>query len=183
MRARIAAVIRRPERKTIWRRSLGVASALALAWFAVTAGGVGASTPAKASGAAVEPAADEAPGYAVEDFNYPEADKILEEQGILLKRGDGHILLAECGATDLLEIYTRTNNKVCFRVTGNTGFLTLEITSVYGVKTNAYDAALDLTTGTEEAHEDIPANTWEGVGEVDDPEGRDYTLVEIRTSK
>ena len=55
--------------------------------------------------AAMKGIAEEGPGYAIEDFGYPNADKILAEQNIALKRGDGHILLADCASgTDLLEV-------------------------------------------------------------------------------
>jgi hypothetical protein len=58
--------------------------------------------------------ADGTPAYAVEDFNYPQADKILAEQGILLKRGDGHIVLAECGSQEgLLQVWSRSNDSIC----------------------------------------------------------------------
>lgn len=169
--------------KRLMGRTLGAAVAAgALAWLAMAAGPAGA--PSGHGATSVEAVADEAPGYAVEDFNYPQADKILEERGIVLKRGDGHITVADCvSGTGQLEIYSRTNSKVCFRVTGDTGWLTLEIDRVYGVQTPAYDTQLNLTVGTEETSVDVPANTWEGVGEIDDPQARPHTLVEIRTSK
>ncbi|MFB7091221.1 hypothetical protein [Streptomyces sp. NPDC056296] len=128
--------------------------------------------------------ADEAPGYAVEDFAYPQADKILEEQGVVLKRGDGRITLATCAAgTGQLEVYSRSNAKICFRVTGDTGWLTLEVASVYGVQTNGYDTELDMTVDSEQTSVDVPANSWQAVGETADPEGRPHVLVEIRTTK
>ena len=40
-----------------------------------------------AAGSPAEAVADDAPGYAVEDYAYPDADKILAEQDIVLKRG------------------------------------------------------------------------------------------------
>ncbi len=80
------------------------------------------------------------------DFGYPNADKILAEKHITLKRGDGHILLADCGsATDLMEVWSRANEKICFRVTGTKGYLTLEIPAVFAVKGNAYSAKVDMT--------------------------------------
>lgn len=154
----------------------------ALAWLVAT--GSQAGTPADKGTRAAEAVADEAPGYAVENYAYPNADKILAEQGITLKRGDGRILLATCAAgTGQLEVYSRANSKICFSVTGNSGWLTLEIPSVYGVKTSAHATELDLTVDAEETSVDIPADTWQAVGESADPEGRPHLLVEIRTSK
>ncbi|MDX3747998.1 hypothetical protein [Streptomyces sp. AK08-02] len=160
------------------RRTLAASVAAgALAWFVATGGQATAGT-------SVEAVADEAPGYAVENYDYPNADKILAEQGITLKRGDGRILLATCAAgTGQLEVYSRVNTKVCFSVTGDSGRLALEIPAVYGVKTSAHETELDLTVGTEETSVDVPADSWQAVGESADPEGRAHVLVEIRTSK
>ncbi|MFI1758414.1 hypothetical protein [Streptomyces sp. NPDC020571] len=149
---------------------------------AVVAAGAGDS--AGRSGTSVRAVADEAPGYAVEDFAYPQADKVLEEQGIVLKRGDGHIVLASCApGTGQLEVYSREASSVCFEVTGDSGWLTMEIPSVYGVKTNEYATQVDLTVGEEEKSVDVPANSWKAVGESADEQGRPHMLVEIRTSK
>ncbi|QXE38284.1 hypothetical protein KQY30_32685 [Streptomyces sp. GMY02] len=158
------------------------AAAGALAWLVMAGGQAG--TSADKGSTSVEAAADEAPGYAVENYDYPNADKILAEQNIVLKRGDGHILLADCAiGAGLLEVYSRANSRVCFSVTGNSGWLTLEIPSVYGVRTSAHATELDLTVDAEETSVDIPADTWQAVGESADPEGRPHILVEIRTSK
>lgn len=132
-----------------------------------------------------ESVADAAPGYAVENYDYPNADKILAEKNIVLKRGDGHIVLADCAAeAGLLEVWARSKEKICFKVTGNSGWLTLEIPSVYAVKGSADQSAqVDMTVGTEEKSFDVAKDTWTAVGESADPEGRDHMLVEIRTSK
>ncbi|WP_151898164.1 hypothetical protein [Streptomyces sp. C8S0] len=121
----------------------------------------------------------------MEDFNYPYADKILAERNIVLKRGDGHITLADCaGGTGLLEILVRDRtDRICFKVVGNSGWLTLEIPAVYAIKGNDYTTAVDMTVGTEEKSFDINKNSWTAVGETADAEGRDHMLVEIRSSK
>ncbi|MFI5986088.1 hypothetical protein ACIBEA_35170 [Streptomyces sp. NPDC051555] len=161
-------------RKTVFR-ALGLAvSGGTLAWLAI-AGGFGTELTS---------AADEGPGYAIEDFAYPNADKILAERGITLKRGDGHILLADCAsATDLLEVWSRSNEKICFRVTGNSGYLTLEIPAVFAVKGNSYATRVDMTTGTDEKTYDVNKNAWTPVGESADDQGRDFMLMEIRSAK
>lgn len=157
-------------------RILGTAAAAgALAW-AVMAGG-------QPSDAATGLAADAAPGYAVEDYNYPQADKILAEQGILLKRGDGRIVLADCASEDnLLRFLARDREDVCFKVTGEEGFLTLQLESVHGVRTDdSGNTHLEMTAEDDRVEYDIPADTWEGVGESVD--GREHVLVEIRTTE
>ncbi|MFG3408641.1 hypothetical protein [Streptomyces sp. NPDC048142] len=151
-----------------------------LAWLVLAGGAsVAAETPEAA-------AADEAPGYAVEDFSYPQADKILAEQGILLKRGDGHIVLVECaGGTGLIEVWARRqdNKKICFRATGNSGWLTMEIPAVHSIKGNDYTTEVDMTVGSEKKSFDITSNAWTSVGESADEQGREHMLVEIRTAK
>lgn len=168
--------------KRLVRRILGAAATTALAWLAVAQGLPGGSAATASTATAV---AAETPGYAVENFNYPQADKILAEQGITLKRGDGHIVLAECGSqTGLLEIMARASSDlICFRVTGNSGYLTLEIPSVYAIRGNDYAAQVDMTTADEDQSYDIAKNTWTPVGESADEQGREFMLVEIRTSK
>ncbi|MDQ0910782.1 hypothetical protein QFZ22_006767 [Streptomyces canus] len=172
----------KPQRKRLALRALGAAAAGALAWIAVTAGFPGGAS--QQSGPA-ELVAEGAPGYAVEDFAYPLADKILAEKKIVLKRGDGHITLADCaGGTGLLEIMARDKaDRICFKVVGNSGWLTLEIPAVYAIKGNDYTTAVDMTVGTEEKSFDITKNSWTPVGEAADPEGRDHMLVEIRSAK
>ncbi|GLV84626.1 hypothetical protein Slala03_43150 [Streptomyces lavendulae subsp. lavendulae] len=168
-------------RKTMLRTVGAALGAGALAWCAITAGGIGG---ASADSSAMKSIADEGPGYAIEDFGYPNADKILAERGITLKRGDGHILLADCAsATDLMEVWSRANEKICFRVTGKTGYLTLEIPAVFAVKGNSYSAKVDMTTGAEEKSFDVNKNAWTPVGESADEQGRDFMLLEIRTAK
>ncbi|MEV6593162.1 hypothetical protein [Streptomyces acidicola] len=155
-----------------------------LAWIAVAGGApaqAGTANPTSGHAVAV---AGEAPGYAVEDFDYPQADKILTEKNILLKRGDGHITLADCATgTGQLEVMARDQSKVCFDVTGNSGRLTLELPSVYLIRGNDYATEADMTVGTEETTYDITENAWTPVGESADEQAREWTLLELRTSK
>ncbi|MBG0851845.1 hypothetical protein I2W78_08300 [Streptomyces spinoverrucosus] len=164
-------------------RTLGAAAAAgALAWIAVTGGATG--TPTAQDSAALAAVAGENPGYAVEDYNYPQADRILAEKNIVLKRGDGHITLVDCASgTGFLEVWARSKDKICFQVSGNSGWLTMEIPSVYGVKGNDYATQVDMTVGTEEKSFDIAKNAWTAVGESADEQGREHMLVEIRSSK
>lgn len=59
----------------------------------------------------------------------------------------------------------------------------MEIPAVYSVKGDDYSTTVDMTVGTEEKSFDITRNAWTPVGEAAEPEGRDYLLVEIRTSE
>lgn len=161
-------------------RTLLVATAAALAAVILPAA-AGHGGGARPAGALVS---DAAPGYAVEDYAYPQADKILQERGITLKRGDGHIVLADCaGEPGLLEIWARAQDRICFRVTGDTGFLTMEIPSVYGVLGNDYATTVDMTAGDEEQSFAVEKNQWTPVGETADPDARPFTLLEITTHR
>ncbi|WP_185921840.1 hypothetical protein [Streptomyces sp. WAC06614] len=171
-------------RKTLLRTVAGAAAAGALAWAALTGAAAGGSADTAADTTALKVVAEDGPGYAIEDFGYPNADKILAERNIVLKRGDGHILLADCAsANDLLEVWSRSKEKICFKVTGTTGYLTLEIPSVFAVKGNDYAAQVDMKVGAEEKTWDVNKNSWTAVGESADEQGREFLLMEIRTSK
>ncbi|QEV51369.1 hypothetical protein CP981_06585 [Streptomyces platensis] len=130
----------------------------------------------------METVADAQPGHAIEDFVHPDADKIKEEKGITLKRGDGRIILAECGSSaGLMEVWSRKNDKVCFRITGTSGYLTMEIPAVFAVKGSA-DHAADITLTTPDSKKvevEVGKDTWTPVGESTDPQAREHLLVEI----
>ncbi|MFI1652961.1 hypothetical protein ACH4XT_39395 [Streptomyces avidinii] len=168
-------------RSAILRITAVAVGAGALTWVAVLGGATGHPG---AQAPATKAIADEGPGYAIEDFAYPNADKILAEKKIKLKSGDGHILLAECtGAPELMEVFSHKNEKVCFRTTGNKGYLSLEIPSVFGIKGNEYASQVNMITGTEEKTFNVDKNAWTAVGETADDKGRDFMLLEIRTNK
>ncbi|MFJ4466417.1 hypothetical protein ACIP2X_02755 [Streptomyces sp. NPDC089424] len=164
---------------------VGAAAGGALAWIAVAGGAQGGGTGTAEAADTAALVADDAPGYAVEDFNYPQADKILAEQNIVLKRGDGHITLADCvTGTGQLELLARDRaDKICFNTVGSEGWLTLEIPAVFSFKGNDYSTTVNMTVGTEEKSYEITKNTWTPVGETADPQGRDHLLVEIRITE
>ncbi|KOV61035.1 hypothetical protein [Streptomyces sp. MMG1121] len=155
------------------------AAACAAALVAVT------TSHGSGSHTAAVPVVNDQPGYAVDDLGYPGADKIKAAQGIVLKRGDGHITLADCSSgTGLMEVWSRSNQKICFRTTGTSGWLTLEIPSVYGVKgsaDHAADVSLTAADNTQQQVE-VTKGQWTAVGESADPQAREFVLMEIRTS-
>ncbi|MFE5870076.1 hypothetical protein ACFQ6V_15700 [Streptomyces roseifaciens] len=126
------------------------------------------------------------PDLAIEDFGYPDADKIKAEKGIVLKRGDGHIMLAACAnSTGLMEVWSRKLGKTCFRITGTSGYLTLEVPSVYAVKggvNHAANVTLDAPDSKKQTV-DVPKNEWTPVGETLDPQAREHILVEISVGR
>ncbi|WP_232107906.1 MULTISPECIES: hypothetical protein [Streptomyces] len=151
----------------------------------------GAATAAVAAAAALLfngasiATADDVPPVAVEDFAYPDADQIYADTGIRLISGDGHILLADCGPTGLIEVFARNMDmsKFCFSVKGTSGRIAMEVPQVFGIKGNDYQIVADMTVdGTETSYE-ITRNQWTPVGETADPEARDHTLVELRATQ
>ncbi|WP_328873356.1 hypothetical protein OHT76_26580 [Streptomyces sp. NBC_00287] len=132
---------------------------------------------------APQAAAEDIPPVAVEDFAYPNADQIYADTGIHLTTGDGNILLADCGATGLIEVWARDMDKFCFSVRGASGRVAMEVPAVYGIKGNDYKIVADMTVDGTETSYDIDPNSWTAVGESADPEGRDHTLVELRATK
>jgi len=139
-----------------------------------------------------EPAASKAaadvPPVAVEDFNYPGAADVLATEGIKLKRGDGHILLVECGTTpDQISVYTVKDDVVgrkanyCFRATASTGYLTLELPRVFALETGEHPISADLTANGETTTVNVAEGGFESVGEGT-PGGAQSVLVEIRVT-
>ncbi|WP_181442555.1 FG-GAP-like repeat-containing protein [Streptomyces tateyamensis] len=105
---------------------------------------------------------------AVEDFSYPGAAQILASQNITLKSGDGHIVLADCASgAGLVELYTRSVNpsEVCFRITGKTGYLALEIPDVYNIKADDHTLKATLNANGTSSTVDLAKNAWTPVGE------------------
>ncbi|GGM29628.1 hypothetical protein ACFQBY_03410 [Promicromonospora citrea] len=151
---------------------------------AVVATSLALTSPAVATQSGV--AADERPPHAVEDFNYPGADRVLAEQGFEVRRGDGHIVVADCATEDVLRISTYGDGFKCFRTTGDSGWITLAIDRANGVRTNsATSTHLELTSesGDEQVY-DVAANDWEAIGSSDqDSGGEDFTLLEIRVTR
>jgi hypothetical protein len=76
----------------------------------------------------------------VEDYSYPNAAQILDQQHIKLLSGDGHIILADCSTTPVnnigvLKVHSADDAGVstafCFRILANTGVLFLDVPGVF----------------------------------------------------
>lgn len=134
-------------------------------------------------GVATVAAADDTPPPIEEDYDYPGADKIFAERGILLKKGDGHILLTDCvPGGDFLEVRSRNRDPFCFRVTGSSGYLTMELSDAYLVFSDS-----SHTTVANYVVNGVPGSTTvvpdgvEGIGEGSNPAGSPV-LLEIRVT-
>lgn len=132
--------------------------------------------------------ADSAPPVAVEDYGYPGADHVFAEKGIRLKRGDGHILLADCDqGTQQIRVLTRKDDSVgragtyCFQATAKTGRLTLELPQVFMVEAGAdHPIRADLTSNGQTTSVSVPKGGFESVGEGSG--GAPSVLVELQVT-
>ncbi|MFI1253669.1 hypothetical protein ACH4U6_07685 [Streptomyces netropsis] len=141
--------------------------------------------------AAPQPAGDGALRPAVETFEYPNAAKILKERGIALRKGDGHILLADCKvADDIVVLSTRIEEPnpdrgtFCFKVTGTgkTGYLSLEIPKVHNISTKDFSVRASLTADGQTQNINVAKNDMEVVGQGTNPPGSPTVLVELRVT-
>lgn len=120
--------------------------------------------------------------YAVEDFTYPGAAQIQQDQQIVLKRGDGHITLVSCEGTTDIMVKSRTGKKsYCFDVNAKQGYLTLEVPDAFGIWTEAHPVTATITAGSEEAVVRAAANDYQPIGEAGD-NGERSVLVELRVT-
>ncbi|MEV5138594.1 hypothetical protein AB0K71_23550 [Streptomyces syringium] len=148
---------------------------------------MGASTLGVAA-AAPQPGDDAVLRPAVETFDYPNAARILKERGIALRKGDGHILLADCNAYDDIVVLSsridEPNARYCFRVTGTgkTGYLSLEIPKVHNIATRDFAVRATLTADGKTENVSVAKNDMEAVGQGTNPPGAPAVLVELRVT-
>jgi hypothetical protein len=128
-------------------------------------------------------AAADSPSSVVEDYALPSSQvaDILAAYNITVRRGDGYILPTDCGDTTLIRVKSRGRTDVCFQVTGASGWLTLEMPSVYLIFGGDHNLKATLTpSGGAGKTYDVPANLWQPVGESDT--GVPAALVDLRTA-
>ncbi|MYQ49686.1 hypothetical protein GTW40_32525 [Streptomyces sp. SID4985] len=150
----------------------------------------GGATLAGGSAASADdpPPTPSQPPFAVEDFGYPGADRVLAEKGIKLLRGDGHIVLADCDqAAPQIRVYTVADassgrqGTYCFKGTARTGLLTLELPRVFAVEAADHPVSADLTANGQTTTVDVPKDGFEPVGEGT-VGGARSVLVELRVT-
>lgn len=151
---------------------------------------VGISTLNVAS-ASPDPASDDSLSFTAETFAYPNAAKILKERGIILRKGDGHIILADCSASRDIEVLsTRTDEpnpdrgRFCFKVTGTgkAGYLALEIPKVHHLSTGDFAIHASLTADGKTQEVSVPKYDDASVGEGTKVPGSPTVLVELRVA-
>ncbi|MFJ7913096.1 hypothetical protein [Kitasatospora sp. NPDC096204] len=158
----------------------------------VLAAGVGVASLTVAQAATGSGSADvSAMPVAVEDFQHPGADRLLQERQITLRQGDGHIWLKEgpgntvptdCQASNEIFIESRLDKRgYCFTTNSKTGYLAMELPDVYGIWTEDRAVSAKLTAAGQEKQVDVAPNSVAPVGETL-PGGKRSVLVELRVT-
>ncbi|CAM5287435.1 hypothetical protein GCM10010329_85940 [Streptomyces spiroverticillatus] len=122
---------------------------------------------------------------AIEDFSYPNAAQVLADRGITLKKGDGHLVLADCAAAHDIRVEAGkdiADGKFCFKASSASGYLTMELPDVFAIFTkDQHSVRAKVTAEGETTTVNVPKNDWEQVGEGDSSTGnKPSVLVELR---
>ncbi|MFI1496728.1 hypothetical protein [Streptomyces platensis] len=119
---------------------------------------------------------------AVEDFGYPNAARILQDQKIALKRGDGHIMLTSCDSAHDIMVKSRTGQvDYCFAVRGTKGYLTMELADAFGMWTEGHPVQATITADGKSTVINAPKKEYTPLGEAGSSEKRSV-LVELRVT-
>ncbi|WP_216214394.1 hypothetical protein [Amycolatopsis aidingensis] len=168
--------------------AVGVAAALVLVMHGT--GPSNSQAEAEVAPLARQAAAAESPPHIVEDFGYPGADAIFAERGVRLLKGNGNLLLTDCGRSGLIEVLSNDLDRICFEVPvsgeaetrgggGPRAWLTMEIPSVFLIKGDSNESEATLTTEEGTKVYDIEPNKYNSVGEGADPDGGPQDLLKI----
>lgn len=138
-----------------------------------------AEPPTKASGEQQAAAAAMTP--AIEDFAYPNAEQILAEKKITLKRGDGHIVLTDCAKPYNILVESRTGQEqFCFKFSGKQGYLTMEVAEAYGIwEEGGHSVQAKITADGQQSVVNLKKDDFTTLGEAGNSEKRSV-LVELR---
>ncbi|MFJ8473644.1 RICIN domain-containing protein [Kitasatospora sp. NPDC094011] len=169
-----------PRFRSVVAAATGAVLALAAGW-AAAGPAAGATPPASAP--------TDAPPSAVETFAYPGSAQILASRGITLTRGDGGILLTDCGKAGsfqikVLAITTPQNpdDSICFAAPGASGYLALSIPNAFRVFTYGRSVRASLSTDQKPTETvDVVADGSAGIGESLDPKSR-AVVLELRVT-
>ncbi|MFF4748004.1 hypothetical protein [Streptomyces sp. NPDC001268] len=130
--------------------------------------------------------------YAVEDFTHPRAEKILQDRKIVLKRGDGGIMLkpgdgagglSGCSEARDIWVESRVDQKLgyCFVATGTTGYLAMEIPDSFMLWTQDRAVRATVTADGKKTTYEAGKDQVTPIGEADQTGGEKRSvLVELR---
>jgi hypothetical protein len=131
--------------------------------------------------------AEDAQPELIETFDYPNAAAIEAARGIKLKKGDGHILFADCADNaNQLKVestaFPAGQNLFCFKVVGATGRITMELPEAYLVHGNNDTVVATWTDEAGKVHntpirKNAPTAIGEGVT------GTPGVLIELNSTR
>jgi hypothetical protein len=123
--------------------------------------GTMAAAPGKPAAAADEPSS------LVETFDYPGAAQIQADRDILLKKGDGHLLLTDCAVgADLIQVRSRNRDPFCFRVSAAGAWVTMELPDAYLVFSDSkHTTTADYTIDGVSDSATVAPGSAAGIGE------------------
>jgi hypothetical protein len=131
-------------------------------------------------------AADDVPPPIVEEYDYPGADQIYAQYQIRLLKGDGHILFTDCAASGaLVKVWSRIaeHQYFCFRITGESGYLTMDVPDVFAVTGDTHELKATVVIKGTATPTDVIKNTYTPVGEGVNPQNGFTPLVELRSGR
>ncbi|MGW2402468.1 trypsin-like serine protease [Kitasatospora sp. NPDC001664] len=133
-------------------------------------------------------AANSAAPSAVEDGAYPDSARLLQQTGVTLTAGDGHITLTDCTSDYQVKVFTglaqaQPGSTVCFKTTGTSGYLALSVPEVFAIGTYA-DRSLtaQISVGGTTSSVSVGANKTVPVGESAPGGTGVATLLELRVT-
>lgn len=116
----------------------------------------------------------------VEDFSYPGAEQIAAQRDILLKKGDGRLLLTDCvvGA-DLIQVRSRNRDPFCFKVAAPGAWVTMELPDAFLVfSDNEHTTVADYTVDGVADSATVAPGGAAGIGEGQ-TEGETAVLLKL----
>ncbi|GAA0488584.1 secreted protein [Paractinoplanes deccanensis] len=154
-----------------------------LAVAGLTAGAVLGGAGAVAATRADAAAAAEETASLVEDFAYPGAEKILADRDILLKKGDGRLLLTDCAVgADLIQVRSRGRDPFCFEAAGSGAWVTMELSDAFLVFSDSeHTTVADYTVDGVSDSAVVEPGGAAGIGEGQ-TEGSSAVLLKLTAS-
>jgi hypothetical protein len=160
-----------------------------LAGAALAAVSVVALAGSAAAGTATEPE----PQSLVEDFVHPGAEQILAEHGLIVRRGDGHIVFVtsypvdsgvQCqpGQIQVERVLDAPPYGIlyCFRTIGSEGYLAMEVRGTFVVRGGDLPVqAMALLASGDHHYYQIPPQTYVPIDPGDGSELPDATLLQL----
>jgi hypothetical protein len=163
-------------------RLIGYLGVVTLTGAAALFGAAGSATADSTSKASVA-AADDATSI-VETYDYPDAANILAERDILLKKGDGHLVLTDCvTGGDFIQVRSRNRDPFCFKASAAGAWVTLELSDAFLVFSDSkHTTVADYTVNGVSDSTTVAPGGAEGIGEGGSTNGDSAVLLKLTAS-